>query len=159
MLSDRIKSTLFALQDVKYRDFNKNLIPTVKPEKIIGVRTPELRSLAKTLSTIDGINDFLSDLPHEYFEENQLHAFIISEIKDFRLCIDELERFLPFIDNWATCDQLSPKVFKKHKKELLPCIKEWIKSDKTYTENGAVTNQSTGSHCLDSFCRLRGVEK
>ena len=133
MLSEDIISELFNLQDLKYRDFNKKLIPTVNPEKIIGVRTPALRALAKTLSKRDGISDFLGALPHEYFDENQLHAFIISEIKDFKLCIDEVQRFLPFVDNWATCDQLSPKVFKKHRKELLPHIEKWIKSDKTYT--------------------------
>lgn len=133
MISDEIKKELFKLQDIKYRDFQKKLIPTVDPESIIGVRTPELRKLAKELSKREDINDFLQVLPHKYFDENQLHAFVLSGMKDFDLCIDGVCRFLPYIDNWATCDQLSPKVFKKHRKELLGYIKKWIKSDKTYT--------------------------
>ena len=133
MITNEIQQKLFELQDTKYRDFHKKLIPTVDPERLIGVRTPELRKLAKELSKREDINDFLQALPHKYFDENQMHAFILSGMKDYDLCIYEVERFLPFIDNWATCDQMSPKVFKKHKKELLTHIKKWIKSKETYT--------------------------
>ena len=128
-----IRDELFKMQDIEYRDFNSKLIPTVKKEDMIGVRTPELRKYAKKLLKEEGVEDFLHSLPHKYFDENQLHAFIISEIKDFKFCIDELINFLPYLDNWATCDQLSPKIFKKHRNDLLPHIYEWLKSDKTYT--------------------------
>ena len=133
MILDEIRDELFKMQDIGYRDFNSKLIPTVKKEDMIGVRTPELRKYAKKLLKEEGVEDFLHSLPHKYFDENQLHAFIISEIKDFKFCIDELINFLPYLDNWATCDQLSPKIFKKHRNDLLPHIYEWLKSDKTYT--------------------------
>ena len=109
------------------------IIPTIDPGSIIGVRTPELRSMAKDALKAGNYMDFLEDLPHKYFEENQLHAFIISGIKDLNECMEELEKFLPYVDNWATCDQMSPKIFRKHKDVLFTHIKEWIKSDKPYT--------------------------
>ena len=121
------------MQDTTYRDFMSKLIPSVDPDTVIGIRTPELRRLAKELGKRDDIQVFLHALPHRYFEENQLHAFIISEIKDFDLCMDELCRFLPLVDNWATCDQMSPRVFKKHHPALLEHIREWIASDAVYT--------------------------
>lgn len=124
---------LFALQDEKYRDFQVKLIPTVDPGAMIGVRTPELRKFAKQLVKDPSVHEFLKELPHYYFDENQLHAFILSEMKDFELCIGEVCRFLPFVDNWATCDQLSPKVFKKHRPELLAYIKGWLDSEHTFT--------------------------
>lgn len=130
---DSIKTELFSLRDEQYRDFQLKLIPSAAPDTFIGVRTPQLRALAKKLARQDGIGGFLKSLPHRYFDENQLHAFIISEIKDFDTCVKEVCRFLPFIDNWATCDQMSPKVFGKHKSELLVYIKQWLTSDETYT--------------------------
>ena len=130
---DEIVNALLGMQDVKYRDFQAKLIPTVPAENIIGVRTPELRKYAKTLVKQENIGDYLHELPHKYFDENQLHAFIISEMKDYEVCVDEVCRFLPFVDNWATCDQMSPKVFKKHKNELLEYIKKWLSSKETYT--------------------------
>lgn len=133
MITDEIKDALFALQDTTYRDFQAKLIPGLKSGSMIGVRTPELRKLAKKMAKREGIDGFLENLPHTYFDENQLHAFILSERKDFEQCVGEVDRFLPFVDNWATCDQMSPKVFKKHRPELLPYIHEWIASDKTYT--------------------------
>lgn len=133
-----IRKELFKLQDQKYRDFQSKLIPTVDPDTVIGVRTPELRKYAKKLAKQEDITEFLDDLPHHYFDENQLHAFIISEIKDYEQCINQLCRFLPFVDNWATCDQMSPKVFKKHRQELLEYIKEWIGSGETYTIRFAI---------------------
>lgn len=133
-----IQQKLFELQDEKYRDFQGKLIPTVDFDTLIGVRTPELRKYAKELVKREDIGIFLRTLPHEYFDENQLHAFIISEIKDFDRCMDELCRFLPHIDNWATCDQLSPKVFGKYHSALPEYIHRWIKSDETYTVRFAV---------------------
>ncbi|MCI8645617.1 MAG: DNA alkylation repair protein [Firmicutes bacterium] len=138
MTIEGIRSELFQLQDIKYRDFQKKLIPTVEESSIIGVRTPELRKLAKELAKEGQAGEFLAELPHTYFDENQLHAFLVSEEKDFERCILEAERFLPYVDNWATCDQMSPKVFKKHHQELLPYIETWIASDKTYTVRFAV---------------------
>ena len=138
MNREEIRQQLFAMQDTDYREFQVKLIPTVDPEKVIGVRTPQLRKFAKELSRDPDAESFLEDLPHEYFDENQLHAFLISEIKDFDSCILKTERFLPQIDNWATCDQLSPKVFKKHRPELLEYIKRWIRSEDTYIIRFAV---------------------
>ena len=130
---NEIRAELFKMQDMDYRDFNSKLIPTVDKESMIGIRTPDLRKYAKQLGKSSDVIEFLQTLPHKYFDENQLHAFIISEIKDFKNCIDEINRFLPYIDNWATCDQLSPKVFKKYHNELFEYIKDWLKSDKVYT--------------------------
>lgn len=139
-----ITAFLFEKQDTAYRDFQKKLIPTVQAERIIGVRTPVLRALAKELSrskapeTRDAVRAFLGSLPHRYFDENQLHAFLISELKDFDAAISETERFLPYIDNWATSDQLSPRAFKKHRAALLPHIRSWLKSPCTYTVRFAI---------------------
>ena len=133
MLMGVIQKELFALQDTKYRDFQTRLIPTVDPDTVIGVRTPELRKYAKQLIKSEDIEEFLTHLPHQYFDENQLHAFILSEMKDYSECVDKVDRFLPFVDNWATCDQMSPKVFKKHRQKLLKEIKRWIRSEETYT--------------------------
>ena len=132
-IAARIQKTLFTLQDKEYAIFQTGLIPGRDSKDFIGVRTPDLRKLAKELKGEEGIEEFLGDLPHKYFDENQLHAFIISEEKDFARCMEQVETFLPYVDNWATCDQLSPKVFKKYKKELLAHIKKWLKSDETYT--------------------------
>lgn len=133
MIIDEIKEALFAQQDTAYRDFQAKLIPGLESGAMIGVRTPALRKLAKQMAKRDEIGEFLEVLPHTYFDESQLHAFIVSERKDFGQCVEEVNRFLPFVDNWATCDQMSPKVFKKHRQELLPYIREWMVSDKTYT--------------------------
>lgn len=133
VIFDEIKDELFSQQDTVYRDFQAKLIPTIDKETVIGVRTPALRKMAKQLAKREDIDTFLKTLPHKYFEENQLHAFIIAERKDFIQCMGELCAFLPYVDNWATCDQMSPKVFKKHRQELLPYIREWIASDQTYT--------------------------
>ena len=130
---NEIRAELFKMLDMDYRDFNSKLIPTVDKESMIGIRTPDLRKYAKQLGKSSDVIEFLQTLPHKYFDENQLHAFIISEIKDFKNCIDEINRFLPYIDNWATCDQLSPKVFKKYHNELFEYIKDWLKSNKVYT--------------------------
>lgn len=138
MLIDDIRKELFELQDQKYRDFQGKLIPTVAIDTVIGVRTPELRRYAKQLAGREELAEFLYDLPHQYFDENQLHAFLISGMKDFERCIEEVCRFLPFVDNWATCDQMSPKIFKKNRAELLAYIREWMASGETYTVRFAI---------------------
>ena len=128
MNREEVIQRLFALQDEKYRSFQINLIPNIAPETIIGVRTPQLRALAKEMG-----EDFLGDLPHRYFEENQIHSFILEREKCFEKVVAEVEAFLPYVDNWASCDQLSPKVFKKHREELLSHIRRWIVSNRAYT--------------------------
>lgn len=138
MIVDEIQSELFNLQDIKYRDFQSKLIPNIEKNNIIGVKTPELKSLAKQYVKNSEIKDFLIALPHRYFDENQLHAFIIAQQRDFKKCLEEVERFLPYIDNWATCDQLSPQCFKKNYEALLPYIEKWLESEKTYTVRFAI---------------------
>lgn len=138
MSQQEIHEFLFRNRDEKYREFQSRLLPTLHPETVIGVRTPILRAFAKELHQTQDAADFMRDLPHRYFDENQLHAFLICEIKDFDRCMKELNRFLPFVDNWATCDQMSPKIFKKHKSELLSQIRLWLSSGKTYTLRFAI---------------------
>lgn len=133
MIIQEIREKLSSLQDLKYRDMQVRIIPSVKPESIIGVRTPELRKMAKELAQSREIGVFLENLPHKFFEENQLHAFIVSGMKDYRECLGALNRFLPYVDNWATCDQMSPRVFKKHRPELMESIRGWLGSVETYT--------------------------
>ncbi len=133
MITEEIQKELFRLQDEKYRDFQGGLIPGQEAGKMIGVRTPQLRALAKEFAKREDVEGFLLELPHAYFEENQLHAFVISEMKDYAHCLLQLSRFLPFVDNWATCDQMSPKVFKKHRQELLPVIGAWLEDAHPYT--------------------------
>ena len=133
MIKDDIRAALFAAPDLKYQDFQAKLIPNLAGDTMIGVRTPELRKMARQLAKRPDVGDFLKDLPHRYFDENQIHAFILSDMKDYDRCIEEVNLFLPFVDNWATCDQMSPKVFKKHRPELLTQIRQWIRSRHTYT--------------------------
>ena len=133
-----ILDLLFARQDIKFRDFQAPLFPTIKKEMIIGVRTPEIKKLAKELYGSETANEFIETLPHQYFDENQLHVFLVSLIKDYQTCLKEVEKFLPYIDNWATCDTLDPKVFGKHKDELLNEIKRWLNSKHIYTIRFAI---------------------
>lgn len=128
-----IQKELFALQDISYADFQAKLVPNIPRELFIGVRVPEARKLAKRLAKEPEISDFLTDLPHKYYDENILHALLISEIKDYDACIVEVDNFLPYVDNWAVCDMLSPKIFKKNRPALLNKIKEWSTSEKIYT--------------------------
>ena len=127
-----VRKRLFEMQDIKYRDFNSKLIPTVNKNTIIGVRTPDLRKLAKELISHPDVSVFLDSLPHTYYEENNLHAFLIEQITDYNICIRQVNRFLSYIDNWATCDSFMPKIFKKEPKRTLCNIKFWISSTDTY---------------------------
>lgn len=137
MLTD-IQKRLFGLRDEKYRDFQSPLIPNIDKTLFIGVRTPILKKLAKEIHGSDAEKEFLSSLPHKYFDENQLHSFLISLDKDFSGCIEKVNAFLPYIDNWAVCDQLSPKCFYKNPEKLLPYIDIWLKSEHTYTIRFAI---------------------
>lgn len=128
-----VRDRLFALQDLKYRDFHSRLMPNVEKDAVIGVRTPELRRFAKEFSKTDMAENFLGTLPHKFYEENNLHAFLLCEIKDFDILIARLNEFLPFVDNWATCDMMHPKLFAKNKERLLPEIESWMQSTEPYT--------------------------
>lgn len=175
--TDEIRARLFELQDLKYKEFNSKLIPTVPPERFIGVRIPDLRKLAKetaketnkkkpvssksdsriafdsnevtaksestkfTLGDSMGTENamqFLNDLPHYYHEENALHGYIIEQIKDYETCLAEINRFLPYVDNWAVCDTISPKIFGKNKDKLINEINVWLASDRPYTMRFAI---------------------
>lgn len=124
---------LFEVRDEKYAAFQAGLTPTVPAEFFIGVRVPVVRALAKELCKDDECEKFMQALPHKYYDENMLHGILISQIADFEKCIAAVDRFLPYVDNWAVCDTMSPKVFQKHKSELLPKIREWSASSETYT--------------------------
>ena len=135
-----ITDRLLSLADIPYRDFTAKLIPTINKERIIGVRTPAMRTLAKELlkQQPKEAMAFLQKLPHYYYEENNLHAFIIAQIKDFEKAMQYTTQFLPYIDNWATCDTFAPKIFLKYPQEVLSYIQQWIKSSKTYTVRYAI---------------------
>lgn len=128
-----IQKQLFELQDIKYRDFHSKLMPDTDKATVIGIRVPILRKYAKSIEGTELAYRFIEELPHQYYEENNLHIMLITGIKDYGECLSEIERFLPYIDNWATCDFPAPKCFAKHKEELLPVIKKWVASDETYT--------------------------
>lgn len=134
-----IQGRLYEMQDVEYAEFQSKLIPTVERTRVIGVRTPALRRYAKELAGRPDISDFLETLPHDSFDEDQLHAFIISLEKDYDKCLERVDRFLPYVDNWATCDQMSPKVFGKQPERLWEAIQVWITSGHTYTVRFAIS--------------------
>lgn len=137
-IENQVQELLFSMQDLGYKAFHAKLIPNIKEDVIIGVRTPELRKYAKEFAKTDEAKEFVNRLPHKYYEENNLHGFIIEQIKDFDECIAEVERFLPYVDNWATCDLMSPKVFRKNLPKLLDRIKVWIQLNDTYTVRFAI---------------------
>lgn len=130
---NELQTTLFGLQDLKYRDFHSRLMPGIDKDTIIGIRTPVLRKFAKEFVGTTEAETFLQELPHQYYEENNLHMMLLAGIKEYEKCVCEVERFLPYINNWATCDSPAPKCFAKHKEELLPKIRTWMVSDHTYT--------------------------
>ena len=124
-----IEERLFELQDLKYRDFHRGLVPTAAEGYVIGVRMPQLRQLAKEIDK----TTFLAVLPHKYYEENQLHAILLSGMKDYDECLRQVERFLPYVDNWATCDGLRPRCFTKNTSDVLSHVRQWLASDYEYT--------------------------
>ena len=119
-----LQKELFSLKDDDYKTFHSKLMPTINPDTIIGIRTPVLRKFAKDFSKKEYAKDFLNQLPHKYYEENNLHAFLLETINDYDSALKKTEQFLPYIDNWATCDMFFPKIFKTHTDDLLPTIKK-----------------------------------
>ena len=130
--TENLRRELFKLQDENYRDFQAKIVPNVAKDKFIGIRTPVLREFVKNYFH-DGAEEFLNDLPHKYFEENSIHALLLSEIKNFAECLTQTKIFLPYVDNWATCDSIMPKIFKNHTAELEIEIFAWLKSKNPYT--------------------------
>jgi len=160
----QIRKSLLEMQDLEYRNFHKKLIPNIDENTIIGVRIPRLRAYAKELlkaskkdeSVLAGLNNFLEDLPHKYYEENNLHAFLLEGTKDFDECVQLINKFLPYVDNWATCDSMSPKVFKKNSEKLLPYINDWLANEHTYTIRFGIGMLM--SHFLDDLFRPEYLE-
>lgn len=128
-----IQKRLFEMQDKGYREFQSRLMPTVDPERVIGIPMPQLRALAKELAGKPETDVFLNQLPHQYYEENNLHGILLMSVKNYGECVEKVKKFLPFVDNWATCDLLRPPVFKRHLPELIEEVNAWIWSEQTYT--------------------------
>lgn len=128
-----IQEELFRLADKEYADFQAKLAPTIDRETFIGVRVPELRKFAKVVQKHGECEQFLRTVPHSYYDENMLHSILISGMKKYEECLEMLEIFLPYVDNWAVCDTLRPKIFAKHKDAVLAKIHEWVASDHVYT--------------------------
>lgn len=148
---EQITKGLFELQDEEYRKFHAKLMPTIEFDRIIGVRTPKLRKYAKEIAKQPYAKDFLKELPHTYYEENNLHSALINLLyKDIDDLLEKIEAFLPYVDNWATCDMMSPKLFKKNLPLVYEHIKEWLKSDKTYTVRFGIVNL-LGYYLDDAF--------
>ena len=128
-----IYQRLFECRDDAYRDFQSKLVPNIPADTILGVRTPDMRKIAKEFFGTKEAEAFLKELPHKCYEENLVHFFLIAMIKDFDACREAVDRFLPYVDCWPVCDQASPKAFVKNHERLLPCIRRWIDSDHVYT--------------------------
>lgn len=152
----KAQELLFQLQDKGYRDFQSKLIPTIPVETIIGVRIPAIRKLAKEYGKDPESVEFLKQLPHTYYDENILHALLVAEIKDYEVCVKEVERFLPYVDNWAVCDIFSPKVFRKNKDKLIDKIIEWTASSHPYICRFGIEMLMT--HFLDEDFRVEYLE-
>lgn len=140
MSTNEITKLLLSMKDDDVADFTSRTIPNIGRDTIIGIKTPELKAIAKRFFGTKTAEEFMADLPHKHFEEDQVHVFMLSLIKDFDACITETEKFLPYINNWATCDQFNPKVFSKHKEEVRKYSLKWMKSDKTYTIRFGILN-------------------
>ena len=151
-----IRSEMLKLKDEEYARFQAKLTPGIPAESFIGVRVPELRKLAKRYYRESEHHEFLNKLPHEYYDENMLHGLLILEEKDYAACIEQTDAFLPYVDNWAVCDIMSPKVFKKHKTELIPKIREWSASGHVYTCRFGI--EMLMSHFLDEDFRAEYLE-
>lgn len=151
-----VQDQLFAMQDVQYKEFHEKLIPTVEPDLVIGVRTPELRTYAKQFAKTPEAAEFIKILPHRYYEENNLHAFIIETIKDFDAAVAAINAFLPYVDNWATCDFLSPKIFAKHLPKVFEQSTQWIHREDIYTIRFGI--RMFMNHFLDDAFDIRAHE-
>lgn len=155
-MNSKIQNQLFELADKKYAEFQAKLTPTVDKDLFIGVRVPDVRKLAKELYKSDQYAAFLKELPHKFYDENMLHGLILAEFKDYDECIAEVDKFLPFVDNWAVCDIMSPKCFKKNKDKLLQKIIEWSKSNAVYTSRFGI--EMLMSHYLDDDFKVEYLE-
>ena len=156
-MSQDVQKKLFAMQDMEYRDFHAKLVPTMEKDKFIGIRMPMLRKFAKEFGKTEESEMFLKVLPHQYYEENNLHGLLIEQIRDYDKCLEELERFLPFIDNWATCDMLNLKIVKKHKDVFIREVYRWMGSDKPYTIRFGISMLMR--HYLDEDFKMEYPEK
>lgn len=153
---------LLSVKDDKYKEFQTKLVPNIEPDTIIGVRTPQMRDVAKKVFASDLKDAFLQQLPHKYYEENLVHFFVISMIKDFDECIAEVERFLPYVDCWPVSDQASPKSFKKNHSKLIKYIKKWIASDHVYTARFGMRmlmNEFLGDDFKEEYLELVASKK
>ena len=157
MITDEIRAELFSCQDLKYRDFHSKLMPDYNKNNIIGVRSPQVKSIARAFSKREDINEFLFELPHKFYEESNVHGFIICGFFDYDKTVKYLDDFLPYVDNWATCDLLKPKAFPKNKDRLINDIDRWLESDKTYTKRFAMGMLMT--HFLDEAFKEEYLEK
>ncbi len=157
MITDEIRAELFSCQDLKYRDFHSKLMPDYNKNNIIGVRSPQVRSIARAFSKREDIDEFLFELPHKFYEESNVHGFIICGFFDYDKTVKYLDDFLPYVDNWATCDLLKPKAFPKNKDRLINDIDRWLESDKTYTKRFAMGMLMT--HFLDEAFKEEYLEK
>lgn len=155
-MTDKIQNLLFSLQDREYKAFQCKLMPAIDPNTVIGVRTPQLRAIAKQFANDENIHIFLNALPHKYYEENNLHAFLLEQIKDFDLCVRSVDKFLPYVNNWATCDSMKPKAFAKGAERLLPYIEKWLHSKHTYAVRYAILMLMT--HFLDDNFDVKYLE-
>lgn len=135
---EKLQKELFQLRDIDYRDFQAKLVPTVDKETIIGIRIPELRKFAVMFNKTDAVDSFLRTLPHKYYDENNLHAFLIEKVTDYEKCIKLLDEFLPYVDNWATCDMMAPRVLGNNTDLLVDEIDRWLRSSHTYTVRFAI---------------------
>lgn len=151
-----VEEKLFELQDKENAEFQAKLTPTVPPEKFLGIRVPQLRKVAKDYIKNPEWQEFIKYLPHKYYDENILHGLLLSEMKDYYACVEAIEVFLPYVDNWAVCDGICPKVFKKHRQELLVKIREWSDSSHVYTCRFGI--KMLMSHFLDGDYRQEYLE-
>ena len=153
---------LLKVKDEGYRDFQAKLVPNISPDSIIGVRTPDMRAVAKEVFSSKERDEFLNDLPHKYYEENLVHFFVISLIKDFNECIAATERFLPYVDCWPVSDQATPKSFKKNHEKLLPYIKKWIADEHVYTARFGIRmlmNEFLGDDFKEEYLEIVSSKK
>lgn len=153
---------LIEVKDDEYRKFQVKLVPNISPETILGVRTPEMRKIAKEVFASDYRDGFLNDLPHKYYEENMIHFFILAMIKDFDQCVQRVEEFLPYVDCWPVSDQASPKVFKKNHQKILLYIKKWISSEHVYTARFGIRmlmNEFLGEDFREEYLELAASKK
>lgn len=152
-----IINRLMALKDEEYQRFQSKLVPNITPDIIIGIKTPDLRMIAKEIFNSEDCETFLNDLPHKYYEENLIHFFIISMIKDFDECLKRVEIFLPYVDCWPVSDQATPKLFKKNHDKLLPYIKKWMASSHVYTARFGIRmlmNEYLGGDFKEEYLNL-----